>query len=360
MFERAYQRDEETAKDLEDCMGMIASNEMAFIRAMRVLRSYSLIEDVQEAMGYFTHPVVHKWAYWYQDVSCRETMSRLALFVIAAAMPTESDYDRWIIQRQLISHAEAYSRLNTLATWRSNLTGEDDRYRMMLAMLDLGDLFFDQVRLNEAEKIFAQLLQDCEKLLGPKSLWRLDVVMRLAIIWQRQKKLGEAEEMFIRVLKGHEELLGPNHIMTLHAVNNLGDFYRTGNKLEEAEKLLTRAVKEIGELVGLKHLATLASVDNLGLVYLAQGKLDEAEKIFRQILADYKEILSPETFGSFKPISGVLWHLAIVLAERGNTTEGVKLLKDAYAGFESLFGSSCDECKEIQEYLAYLSQPSQH
>ena len=44
-------------------LGEIASSELAFSSAMQLLRNYSLVEKVEAAVSYATHPVVHRWAY---------------------------------------------------------------------------------------------------------------------------------------------------------------------------------------------------------------------------------------------------------------------------------------------------------
>jgi hypothetical protein len=52
----------------------IASNEVEFLRAVSLLRSYSLVEDVQGLVSYTTHPVVHRWR-----SICRTKSSRRCL-----------------------------------------------------------------------------------------------------------------------------------------------------------------------------------------------------------------------------------------------------------------------------------------
>ena len=48
----------------------------------------------------------------------------------------------------------------------------------------------------------------------------------LSNLYKNQGKLGEAEKMYTRALQGYEAALGPDHISTLDTVNNLGLLYR--------------------------------------------------------------------------------------------------------------------------------------
>jgi hypothetical protein len=65
----------------------IASNEVEFLRAVSLLRSYSLVEDVQDLVSYTTHPVVHRWAFHMQDQEQQAVFTRLAVVGVGLAVP---------------------------------------------------------------------------------------------------------------------------------------------------------------------------------------------------------------------------------------------------------------------------------
>ena len=48
------------ADHLSEWLPNIANNEVEFVAAMQLLRSYSLVEGLQDLAGYATHPVVHR------------------------------------------------------------------------------------------------------------------------------------------------------------------------------------------------------------------------------------------------------------------------------------------------------------
>jgi tetratricopeptide (TPR) repeat protein len=64
----------------------------------------------------------------------------------------------------------------------------------------------------------------------------------LGNLYADQGKLAEAEKMYTRALQGKEEALGPDHTSTLSTVNNLGNLYANQGKLAEAEEMYTRAL----------------------------------------------------------------------------------------------------------------------
>jgi hypothetical protein len=54
---------------------------------MQLLRSYSLVEAVQDLASYATHPVVHRWAFHIQDEEQRAVFTWLAVVVVGLAVP---------------------------------------------------------------------------------------------------------------------------------------------------------------------------------------------------------------------------------------------------------------------------------
>jgi tetratricopeptide (TPR) repeat protein len=89
----------------------------------------------------------------------------------------------------------------------------------------------------------------------------------LGLLYSDQGKLDEAEKMYQRAFEGFEKALGPEHISTLLAVNNLGSLDRDQGKLDEAEQMYERAFEGFKNALGVEHTSTLCMVNNLGLVY---------------------------------------------------------------------------------------------
>ena len=100
----------------------------------------------------------------------------------------------------------------------------------------------------------------------------LSTVNNLGNLYYDQGKLDKAEQMYVRALAGYEKALGPDHTSTLSTVNNLGLLYTNQGKLEEAEQMCIRALAGKEKALGPDHTSTLSTVNNLGLLYRDQGK----------------------------------------------------------------------------------------
>lgn len=106
LLARAGTNSAEVAMYLSKWLSDISNNEVAFIAAMRLLRSYSLVEGLQDLAGYSTHPVVHRWAFHMQDEQQRAVFTWLAVAVVGRAVPHNSEKGYSKEQRRLLAHAQ--------------------------------------------------------------------------------------------------------------------------------------------------------------------------------------------------------------------------------------------------------------
>ncbi|KAF2175261.1 FabD/lysophospholipase-like protein [Zopfia rhizophila CBS 207.26] len=84
----------------------IANNEVEFLGAIQLLRSYSLVDDVQDLGSYTIHPVVHRWAFYIQNEGQRVVFMRLAVVAVGWAVPDRSKKEHSRAQRRLLPHAQ--------------------------------------------------------------------------------------------------------------------------------------------------------------------------------------------------------------------------------------------------------------
>ncbi|KAJ5929141.1 hypothetical protein N7454_006989 [Penicillium verhagenii] len=90
----------------------------------------------------------------------------------------------------------------------------DDSIELLGALYGLGDLYSDQGKLKEAEKMYQQALAGKEKALGPDHISTLDTVSNLGSLYSEQDKLEEAEELYQRAMAGKKKTLVPDHDRT--------------------------------------------------------------------------------------------------------------------------------------------------
>ncbi|KAJ5811278.1 hypothetical protein N7474_007579, partial [Penicillium riverlandense] len=308
----------------------IASDEINFLRAARLLRRYSMIESQEAVLGsYELHPVVHRWASYIQNSTVKREFLQLAAVIVGLSVPRSSTRGYWILQNRLLPHAE------TCLLWIQNICEagwitEDIRFTHSIH--EFGRLYYDQGKLAEVEEIYQRALAGYEKILGPDHTSTLGTVNNLGALYRDQGKLAEAEEMYERALAGYKKALDPEHTDTLGAVNNLGNLYRDQGKLAEAEEMYQRALAGYEKTLSLEHADTLGTVNNLGNLYSDQGKLAEAEEMYERALAGYEKALGPEHTATLTAVN----NLGLLYCRQGKLADAEEMYQRVLAGREKI------------------------
>ena len=320
------------ARMLSEWIGNVASSQLAFNQAMRLLRSYSLLDEVEEATSYATHPVVHRWAYHSQGKHFASKLGQLAVAVVGWAVPDNSTDDWPAVQRRLLPHAQA------VAWWMVHdddyFHSGEEREAILHATHLLGNLYADQGKLTEAEYMYERALRGYEKALGPNHTSTLQTVNNLGALYAGQGKLVEAENMYQRALHGYEKAWGLEHTSTLDTVNNLGALYADLGRLDEAEHIYKRALRGYEKALGPNHTSTLQTVNNLGALYAGQGKLVEAEHMYQRALQGYDKALGPNHTSKLQTFN----NLGLLYADQGKFAEAQMMFELALRGYERALG----------------------
>ncbi len=90
-----------------------------------------------------------------------------------------------------------------------------------------------------------------------------DAFHNLGDLYADQGKMIEAEKMYQRALDEYEKAWGPEHTSTLNTVNNLGNLYKNQGKLMKAKKMYQRTLKEYEMLRDSTHSSTKGIRHNL-------------------------------------------------------------------------------------------------
>jgi tetratricopeptide (TPR) repeat protein len=300
----------------------IASNEVKFSEAIILLQNYSLIEDVEDLASYTAHPVVHQWALHFQGNDKRVELTRLAVIVVGWAVPYNSTREYSSLQRRLLPHAQCCLQ------W------------IIAGVIYTSDKEYDKPTAISADK------EDMRVILG--------AIHSLANLYSDQGKLDEAEKMYQRALQGKEKALGAEHTSTLATVNNLGNLYSNQGKLDEAEKTYQRALQGYEKALGAEHSSTLATVNSLGSLYSNQGKLDEAEKMYQRALQGYERAIGREGVTTYIPALNTTWSLGSLFELQGSTPKAREMYSAALAGYEKVVGLQHAHCQALRELLRAL------
>jgi tetratricopeptide (TPR) repeat protein len=121
----------------------------------------------------------------------------------------------------------------------------------------------------------------------------------LGNLYADQGKLAEAEKMYIWALRGKEEALGPDHTSTLDTVNNLGALYKDQGKLAEAEKMFDRALQGYDNALGVEpassYLPALNAMFSFGDLFFQTDRKDMAMTMYNRALSGYKMVQGPSS-----------------------------------------------------------------
>ena len=203
IFAPAYRRLTKK-KYIPEWFRTVASSKLAFIQTIKLLLGYSLVERTEGSPGYAMHPVLHEWAWQTQEEERRAEYLWLAAVIVGEAVPDKSEKESWVMQRRLLSHADRCVRcgLGSVDSRRS-IGGQSNADTVMLAALhNIGRLYADQGKLDEAEKMYQQALQGYKKALGTEHISTLNTVNNLGLLYIHQGKLNEAEKMCQQALQG--------------------------------------------------------------------------------------------------------------------------------------------------------------
>jgi tetratricopeptide (TPR) repeat protein len=310
----------------------VISSEMAFLTAIKTLISFSFIESRHKVNSYSMHPVVQDWCQHSSSEIDEDSQIELKTIVLASVgytVPLSTEKKYWVLQQRLLPHVNQMVKVLQNG-W--NYIPQDPT--IPGAIYALGNLYFDQGKLKEAEAMYQRALTGNEKALGPDHTSTLETVRKLGTLYFNQGKLKEAEVMYQRALTGNEKALGPDHPSTLNTIHNLGYLYSDRGKLKEAEVMYQRALTGNEKALGPDHTSTLKTVHNLGILYFDQGKLKEAEAMYQRALTGNEKALGPDHTLTLLTV----YTLGTLYRGQGKLKEAEAMYQRALTGNEKALG----------------------
>ena len=245
------------------------------------------------------------------DTAEARSFSGEALKVIRELFPNGS-YETWSSCELYLPHA-----LKAI-TW---VEAEDYNEQAPLLLTHIGMYYWQQGRLDEAEKLEVQVLELQKRVLGEMHPDTIMAMANLASTWQHQGRLDEAEKLEVQVLELQKRMLGEMHPNTIMAMANLASTWWQQGRSDEAEKLQVLVLELQKRVLGEMHPNTIRAMANLAVTWWQQGQLDEAEKLDVQVLELQKRVLGemhPDTIRAMA-------NLASTWQQQGRSDEAEKL-----------------------------------
>jgi tetratricopeptide (TPR) repeat protein len=141
-------------------------------------------------------------------------------------------------------YAEAENKYLEALDIRRNLKGlGESNPDVAISLNNLGLLYADQGRLDEAKSHYEQALLIQKSLFGETNLDIATTLNNLALLFYSQHNLLEAEKSLEATLKIRQKLLGKNHPDVAGSLNNLAGIYKAQGRFAEAKPLYEEALK---------------------------------------------------------------------------------------------------------------------
>ncbi|RAX22680.1 hypothetical protein DRB07_07635, partial [Actinomyces sp. Z3] len=179
---------------------------------------------------------------------------------------------------------EAAAALSTIPEGNEHLDGLEA----------LADAYQASGRVTDAIGLFAQVLQDRLRILGPDHPNTLASRNNLAYAHQAAGRIAEAVDLYQQVLQDRLQLLGPEHPATLISRHNLAGAYQAAGRVEEAIGLLERVVEDSVRVLGSDHPQPLSSRNNLAGAYYSAGRVEEAIGLLERVVEDSVRVLGSD------------------------------------------------------------------
>ena len=255
---------------------------------------------------------------------------RIASVLLDLARWEESEQQ----QRHALSEATALANPNLVA----------------IASNDLAQLLHRTNRLEEAEPLMRQVLENAEAAFGKQHPTATTLLNNLAILLYETSRPEEAEPLMRRALEIAEADFGKQDPAVAVSLGNLAQLLQNTGRMDEAEPLIRRAL-EIDEVAFGKHHPTVAiRLSNLATLLHESNRTEEAEPLARKALE-----IDEATFGDRHPdVARDLSNLAALLRDSNRLREAEPLMRRALEIDEAALGKQHPTVATLLNNLAQI------
>jgi len=282
------------------------------IDALGTLKAYSFITDRHASWSLDLHRLVHlATRNWLRQENLLREWTEKAVTRLSHIFPDGENHEERMFWRILIPHARYI--LNAKVKW-AFARGADLLYNYGQCLLEDG-------RYQEAEKVFSEVVEIQNNMLGPEHVSTLASMSNLACAYGEQGQWKKAEESNTKILEIRKRVLGPEHPDTLINMNNLAEMLRQQKQWREAEELQVQVLETRKRILGVEHPDTLISMSNLAGTFRHQKRWDEAEMLGTQTLETRKRVLGQDHPGTLSSMN----NLALTIERQGRWEDAEKL-----------------------------------
>lgn len=204
-----------------------------------------------------------------------------------------------------------------------NLPG-DRNLHIAASQCNIGVLYYEQKRYEEAEQLCMQALTIFEKIPEEEPHYIINYLPAalelLALLYRQQKRYQEAMVLYQRTWDIYEKIAGSGEPDSAIPLQNMALLHEDQGNDEEAEKLYRQAldIYKNAPDMSVEPFNVAITQNNLALLYWRkQERYQEAEELFRSVLHIRERALGLQHSDTIKTFG----HLAELLRETGRAEE---------------------------------------
>ena len=299
---------------------------LEFIKAIGILRAFSLIHSDPAEVEYWSHDLVQLATLaWLSSRGTRITYEGRALNTLAEKFPP-GESELWDQCKKLFPHACVVEKYGSSSS-RMSLQKAKLRQKMAnyLRVQDLHDL-----AITKHEEAAREL----ELCLGRDSHEALTNISDLALLLHHKGKFREAEKLHRTALAGIEKLHGQDDPGVLYRLLRLAECLTFQSKFAAAEKIYSRVYISRKFMLGEEHLDTLMSLSYWGSAIEFLGKFKESESANRRAVAGMQTMLPP----NHRILAHAEFRLATVLQRVGKSAEAETVCRRSVESWLAVYG----------------------
>jgi serine/threonine-protein kinase len=226
-----------------------------------------------------------------------------------------------------------------------------DRPRIKERLLyEVANTYWRLKEPDKAEPIAQAAVRTNESLYGAGNVRRLDSLNLLANIYIDQGRFADAEKILLDVLEQSTRELGMEHADTLRVQNNLGALYWETGRLPEALDTFESLFEVKSRVIGKRERTTIATAINLVALYNALSKFDSAREVGDEYLA-----IAEEELGELHPLTlGLLNNIANIVYFQDGLDAAIPLYEDVRRRTETVYGADNFTALRRKAYLGSL------
>ena len=242
---------------------------------------------------------------------------------------------------------------------------ETDKYRPSVQN-NLGILYEDQGRLQEALDLFAQASTSCKSVLQRTDLADYErsrflnlqskIHSNTGAIYFEIGDYGKAERLYQLVLRERTKRLEPNHNDLNRIYSNLGRIYLQNGNQELSRQYFQKAINGCEKSFAPNSYWTALAYADMASVDVSAGDYENAHRWYNKALSLIEELETDEEVSAYN--AQLFVHLAELYESEKNYPAAIKLSQQAYERYKTGRGANSPRCVQlaIQTGRLYLAQ----